>query len=108
MSRINSLRSRTLVLVISSRSRIWAGERSLSNIITSALKRSTRSASSSALPFPMYVEGLILRIFCWNLSATMAPALRASAVSSAKSSVSADLRRLAATSMARSLATFSV
>jgi len=52
MSKISSLLSKTLVCVISSRSRIWAGERLLSKIITSALNLLTLRASSSTLPFP--------------------------------------------------------
>ena len=53
ISKISSLRSITLTLTISSITRICPGDRSLSNIITSALNRLTRSASSVTLPLPI-------------------------------------------------------
>ncbi|MBA7701149.1 hypothetical protein ES703_109881 [subsurface metagenome] len=53
MSKINSLRSSTLTSITSSSSRIWPGDRSLSNITTSALNRLTLPASWMALPLPI-------------------------------------------------------
>ena len=61
----------------SSRSRIWAGDRSLSKITTSASFRWTRSAISSALPVPTYKAALIPRRRATISSTTTAPAVRA-------------------------------
>ena len=53
MSRISSLRSRTLTPRAFSRLRAWPGDRSLSKTTTSAAAASTSSPSSLTLPEPM-------------------------------------------------------
>lgn len=83
MSRIRAVRSTTLTLTTSSRWISWPGESSPSHTTVSAPDSITMSRSSSALPEPMYVAGSGLSRRWMTPSSTMAPAVSASADSSA-------------------------
>src|ERR1044072_3410537 len=84
MSRIRAVRSTTLTLTTSSRWISWPGLSSPSQTTVSAPDSLTISRSSSALPEPMYVAGSGLLRRWMTPSSTNAPAVSASAASSAR------------------------
>ena len=86
ISRINAVRSSTLIPSACSRFRCWAGDNSSSNTQRSTSSCCANRARSLTLPRPIKNPGSGLGRFCKNFAITSAPAVSASCRSSSSES----------------------